>query len=213
MPSTAITSQNTQVRIRTATGTAVTIASATQASPPVITATAHPFTDGDIIRIDSIAGMIELNGRAYVVTSSSTNSFALLGIDATGYSAYTSAGSARALTMNNIGNAKNFSGFDGQAAEIDVTNLISTAKEYRLGLQDFGNVSIDIDLDMADTGQTEARAAKSSGAEREFTITLSDGKVAAFVAFVRQFTVNGSPDGVVSGTMGLRITGEPSFFV
>ena len=75
------------------------ISGATAANPVVITATAHPFFDGDEVYIDGVAGMTELNGRSFKITSVLANSFALvtLGgdlVDGTGYTAYTSGGTA-----------------------------------------------------------------------------------------------------------------------
>tara|TARA_X000001382_G_scaffold83850_1_gene59337 strand:- start:9275 stop:11305 length:2031 start_codon:yes stop_codon:yes gene_type:complete len=78
---------------------AKTISAATKASPGVITATSHGYSNGDEIYIDSVAGMTELNGRNYRVANVTTNTFTLtdlydVAINTTNFTTYTSGGSA-----------------------------------------------------------------------------------------------------------------------
>ena len=54
-----------------------TITDATSANPVVITATAHGFTDGQDVEINSLTGLTELNGRRFRVANKSTNTFEL----------------------------------------------------------------------------------------------------------------------------------------
>ena len=80
--------------------TPVTISGITQASPGVVTATAHPFSDGDIIRITNVGGMTEINGKIYKVANSATNTFELntradVDVDTSAFTAYQSGGQAR----------------------------------------------------------------------------------------------------------------------
>ncbi len=75
------------------------ITAATNANPVVVTSTAHPFFDGDIIYISGVGGMTELNGNYYKVSAATTNTFALqtvagVNVDGTGYGTYTSGGTA-----------------------------------------------------------------------------------------------------------------------
>lgn len=76
-----------------------TITAATQASPVVITAAAHGFSNGNIVAIYSVAGMIELNGRTYTVANKTTDTFELSGVDGTGYTAYSSGGKVGKVTV------------------------------------------------------------------------------------------------------------------
>jgi len=81
----------------------VTITGITAAAPPVVTSAAHGLTDGQWVQLSGIAGMTELNGRMLKVASAAANTFALVdpltdtAIDATGYTAYTSGGTASAV--------------------------------------------------------------------------------------------------------------------
>lgn len=208
----AIKSQNTVLRVSTATIAADNITAITKANPAVVTCGTHGISNGAIIVIDSVVGMTELNGRAFVVANVAATTLELKGVDSTNYTTYVSGGTVTEQTMTKVSQSTQLSGFDGQASEIDVTHLESTAKEYLLGLQDFGNVSLQCWL-VSDTGQARLRTLKGSASSAAFSITLSDGRVAAFIAFVKQFAFDaGGPDNAVSGPVQLRVTGEPSWF-
>lgn len=78
---------------------ALVVSGATQADPCVITtSTAHGYSNGDEVFIDAIVGMTELNGRRFVIANATSTTFQLTDqltgadIDATGYTAYSSAG-------------------------------------------------------------------------------------------------------------------------
>ena len=71
----------------------------TQANPGVVTSASHGYSNGDIVYIDSVGGMTELNGRNYIIAGATTNTFTLqdlfgADIDTTGFTAYTSGGTA-----------------------------------------------------------------------------------------------------------------------
>ena len=75
----------------------VSISGATQANPVVVTSTGHSYSDGDVVTISSVSGMVELNNKDYKVTNSTTNTYELTdmrgnSVDGTGYTAYTSGG-------------------------------------------------------------------------------------------------------------------------
>ncbi len=71
-----------------------TITAITQNNPgAVTTSTAHGFTTGDYIYIYGVVGMTQVNGRLFQITSTGANSFTI-GVDTTGYTAYTSDGRA-----------------------------------------------------------------------------------------------------------------------
>lgn len=81
------------------TEAAQTITGITQANPAVVTVTAHGRTTGDEVFIDNVAGMTEVNGKSYVITVLTANTFSLATADgaatpinSTGYTTYTSGG-------------------------------------------------------------------------------------------------------------------------
>ena len=71
-----------------------TITGATQADPAVVTAVAHPFSNGDLVTISGVVGMTQLNGNTYTVANKATDTFELSGINSTGFTAYVSGGVA-----------------------------------------------------------------------------------------------------------------------
>ena len=75
------------------------ITGATQANPCVITAVAHGFSDGDVVAVHEIVGMVELNHNRYLVNNKTANTFEIqdltgVDIDSTGFTAYSSGGVA-----------------------------------------------------------------------------------------------------------------------
>jgi hypothetical protein len=95
------------------------------------------------------------------------------------------------LTYTEVKEVTSFTGFDGQAAEIDVTHLQSTAKEFLMGLQDFGTFSIECNYLPADSGQDKMRAAKTSREIQDFRVEFSDASTATFQGYVTSAPVSG----------------------
>lgn len=76
-----------------------TISGATRASPVVITATSHGYSNGDDVELASIGGMTELNGRRVRVANVTTHTFEITdlqgnAINGTAFTAYTTGGTA-----------------------------------------------------------------------------------------------------------------------
>jgi hypothetical protein len=208
MPSTAISAQNTKFEIETGTGGAKTITAIQIGNPTIITSAAHGQANGNVVSFASITGTVGtslLNGLSLVITNVTANTFAVQ-VDSTGL-AYTSGGSATPVTYTEIANVKSYSGFDGAASEIDVTNLRSTAKEKRLGLQDFGKFSMNINPDFSDSGQNAVRASKGAGTQKNYRVTYPNTKVASFAAYVKSTPESGGVDAVIDGSVELTITG------
>ena len=76
------------------TETGKAVVSITNASPAVVTVTAHGWSNGDRIYLSGIGGMSELNGRFATVAGATTDTFELSGIDSSGYGAFTPGGTA-----------------------------------------------------------------------------------------------------------------------
>ena len=110
-----------------------------------------------------------------------------------------------------IGNVKEFSGFDGSAAELDKTNLSSSAKELMQGLPDWGNFTVSGDWDSADAGQAALRANYVARTAQTFQVLVAGSsgtsKVYTFSAFVKKFSLSGGVDKILQMSADLRITG------
>lgn len=206
MASSAISAQGSTLQIGTATGSAKNITAAVIGNPTILTSAAHGFTNGDVVTIAGIVGTLSaLNGSTLVVTNVTTNTFALQ-YNSTGL-AYTSGGTATPVTWTKISNVRDFSGFDGQATELDKTNLDSSAKEFALGLVDPGQFTINVDRDQTDAGQLAVEAARIAGTIKNFKLTLPNSNTASFTGYVKKFSAQGGVDALLKSAIDIRISG------
>jgi hypothetical protein len=119
---------------------------------------------------------------------------------------------AVAATFADLCEIKTFNGFDGQASEIDVTTICSEAKEIRMGLQDFGSFSFEMNYVPDDPGQILMQDAKAAGTPLNFKFTLpaTYGEW-TFSAYVKAFPIAGGVDGVLTSSVVLRLNGAATF--
>lgn len=110
-----------------------------------------------------------------------------------------------------VGEIISASMFDGKAAEIDVTHLQSSAKEFRMGLQDWGQISLNVNYLPNDAGQNILRMAKASQGLQSFKVTFSNGTIAQFQGYVMSAPVNLGVDSKVDGSFDIRISGNVAF--
>lgn len=212
MPSTAINAQGTILQIGTGSGGAKTITAATVGNPTQFTSTAHGLALGDYGPIASIVGTLSaINGGSYTVLFKTTNTFAVA-YDSTGL-AYTSGGTFTPTSYTACANVRTFNGFDGAASDIDVTNLSSTAKEFRLGLVDNGMLSLGMHLDRSDAGQLALQAAQVGSLLKAFKLILPSGSTpnASFNGYVKKFAIDGAVDAVVNLSVDIKISGAVSW--
>jgi hypothetical protein len=207
MTSSAISAQGTTLSIGTGTGAAKTITGIVVGNPTIITSVAHALNNGDVVTLAGLTGADAglLNSNTYSVRNITTNTFAVY-VDTTGKT-ITAAGTATPVTFTAVANIKDFSGFDGSASEIDVTNLSSTAKEFRLGLTDPGQFTFNIDYDNTNAGHVALRSKQVSGALSNFSMTLPNSNVITFSAYVKKFSLAGGVDAVAKTACDLRISG------
>lgn len=105
-----------------------------------------------------------------------------------------------------------FNGFDGEANQIDVTHLRSTAKERIMGLQDWGSFNIETNWIGEDAdGQSLMRAHRANQEKANFKLTLSDGTIATFEGYVTSAPMSGGVDAKVDGGFNISITGDVEF--
>jgi len=113
----------------------------------------------------------------------------------------------------------NFTAFDGQANEIDMTHLRSTAKERIMGLQDFGSFSIDANYlpDESAPGQAALRDAKATRQRQKFKFNIpadvEGGNVstAEFFGFVQSASMTGGVDSKIDTTFNILVDGDVTF--
>jgi len=76
-------------------GPRLAITAITNASPAVVTSVAHGLTNGLVIQIQDVVGMTQLNNKVFTVSAVTADTFALLGENSSGYTAYVSGGIVR----------------------------------------------------------------------------------------------------------------------
>ena len=103
---------------------------------------------------------------------------------------------------------------DAEAATIDVTCLSSTAKEKILGLQDNGNLTLDLNVNFADAGYILLKDARASGAAYGFQIELATegtettGRTFTFEGLVKSLPFAMAVDAAITGNATIEITGD-----
>lgn len=98
----------------------------------------------------------------------------------------------------------------GTATENDVTTICSTAKEFRLGLQDSGSMSVTGHWKPGNAAHEETKAAAADKLTRLIEVEFQDGSTFRALAFVSQRSFSAAVDGVVTGTFNFRLTGPTS---
>ena len=193
-----------------ATGVSRTVNAITAANPPVVTTSAaHGYADGDVVQFDNtIGGMTQIRNAVGVVVVLTTTTFEVRGIDASGYSAFTTGGNIQPQQLK-LGNWKTWSGFDGSASDIDATDLDSVAMEYRMGLQDNGQLQLGLQINDTDVGQLALRGSLAAGGPTSaILLTFKNGKTRSFRAYCKQFSEQGGVNQIIEGSATLRISGS-----
>lgn len=117
------------------------------------------------------------------------------------------------VTYTAIPEVKNLNFRTGSASVIDTTDLSSTAKEKRMGLQDEGQCTFSLMLRPKETTHAELIEAKGDRQKRKFRITLTEAStptVYNFEAFVLSVPLSASVDAVIESSVTLEITGAVS---
>lgn len=109
-----------------------------------------------------------------------------------------------------IPEVRSINGPDGSASEIDVTDLSSTAREFRMGLKDEGSITLDMMYIPANTVHAGLRADRASRTLRNFKLQFTDVPATtwSFAAYVQGFSVANDVDGVTTASVTLRISGS-----
>lgn len=110
-----------------------------------------------------------------------------------------------------ISESSDITGPDGSAGEIDVTDLSSTAKEFKRGLTDNGSVSVTMMFIPANTQHAQLRSDFNSATEvaRNYRLTFTDSPntLWTFNAYVSTLSITNSLDSTTTASLGLRIKG------
>lgn len=170
------------------TGLAKTITGITQATPAVVTATAHGFSNGDDVFLSGVVGMTEVNGRWFKVANKTTNTFELTSIhganvNSAGYGAYVSGGTAdvpyqivspyTSLETDQGEFALDFVQSGDVIYIADRLGVMSPRKLSRFGATNWQFSTIDPDQGPWDTINASAATVYASAATGTITLTAS----------------------------------------
>jgi hypothetical protein len=118
-------------------------------------------------------------------------------------------GGAGATNIKGLVTAVNLGGIS--TAEIDVTGLSDTSKNYVMGTLDGGTVEVTVNVDSANAALTLPTAGASTAAA--YTLTFGTPAVGnacprfSFNAFIQNISVEAALDAQVTATYTLRISG------
>jgi hypothetical protein len=117
-----------------------------------------------------------------------------------------------ASTAVPIGEVVDFSGPGGQAAVIDVTHLLSTAKEKVMGVADEGQLTMGLNFEATNAGQVALRTDRGTRSKKKCSIKFptSGGATsqAVFDGYCLGFTVSGAVDSKQSANVVIEIAGQ-----
>ncbi len=154
----------------------VTITDATAASPVVVTATAHGFSDGDKIRITDIVGMTELNDNYYYVSNKTANTFELensgaVDIDGSTYTAYVSGGEVRLCVTSITG----LDHLEGESVDILADGSVLPAETVSSGA-----ITLDVSSGLVHVGLGYTSTLKTMNLEQGSKTGTAQGKIGSF---------------------------------
>lgn len=109
-----------------------------------------------------------------------------------------------------IPEVRSINGPDGSASEIDVTDLSSTSREFRMGLKDEGTITLDMMFIPANTVHAGLRTDRANRTLRNFQLLFTDSPATtwSFAAYVQGLSVSNEVDAVTTASVTLRISGS-----
>lgn len=205
---------NTAVAMQSTLGSAKTITAISKASAAVVTGT-HDFAAGDYVVIKSVVGMVEINDRVVRVLSVSTTvSFVCEALDSTGFTTYVSGGTATKVTaFTAFDNATSFNYPEPAPTRIDVTTVHDTIKKEVFGLDEAPQITMSVLSDPTGTISAAVKTAALAKTTRAFKLTLQNGNILIFNAYVAGGRgLDGSAGAVATGTVSLTLAAAEQYF-
>jgi hypothetical protein len=136
--------RNVRLEVGLTYSAAVNPTACTKAMPGVATLTAHALTAGMVGYWTVTAGMVELDGQATRVYAPAANTFALQGLDTTGYGTYSAGTFTPVATWGTLSEAVGHEYGGGAADPLDDTKLLDTKKRNFSGLLASQDVTVSI---------------------------------------------------------------------
>ena len=184
--------------------------------PTIITITGHDgIANGDVVTLAGFTGVdaATLNGAtpvAHHYSTGVTNDSFAVDIDTTGLTITIDVGvtSGTPTDWTQVKELKAIKPSGASSTKIDVTDLDSTAKEYRTGIVDHGTFSSEINVLETDPGQIAVLAAFNASSTNNYKV-VTPGKTRTFNATCLKWptTPDVAVDQVQIGTAEFQISG------
>lgn len=199
-----------KIAVATAWGTATAVTAIAKTNPVRLTKTGHGLAVGDAVKIAGVGGMTELvDGIYYVVAAPTADTFDLFGVDATGYTTWTSGGTFSKATMSQFCELTNMEQSGGESPEIDASTICSTAQEFELGLSGFGDVKLEFNFDPMFGVNAALKSAKATGEQIPVKVELPANRGSmGYVGMVMAFDFNGAVNELWKGSATIKVTGN-----
>lgn len=135
MPANHLIARNVRVEVGMTMGTPVTVTGITKAGPPVVSATAHGFANGDAVVLTA-EGMAELDGQIGRVANAAADSFELENADSTDFGTFTAGTVTKVATWATLAKVQTLEAPAAGTDRQDATVLLDRERQYVYGAPD-----------------------------------------------------------------------------
>ena len=208
--------QNSRLYIAGTSSSALNLVSCTVGYPTILTflnaTVATVLKNGDYVTIAGVTGTgnAALNTAAVVSHKSigATNTTFTVDIDTSALTLTGTSATATPAAWIQVLEIKGIKPSGASSSKIDVTDLNSTAKEYRTGLIDNGTFDADVFILESDPGQTAVLAAFIASSVNQYKV-VTPTKTRTFSASCLKFPTvpDAAVDGVLTGSASWVISG------
>jgi predicted secreted protein len=206
--------QNSKLYIAGTAAAAETLTAITVGYPTIIAITGHAgVANGDKVTFALFDGADAalINGLSFTVenyATGATNDTFAIDLNTVGKTITIGTATATPTAWIQVKEIKGIKPSGASATKIDVTDLDSTAKEYRTGLVDNGTFSADVHILETDAGQAAVLAAFYASSVNSYKV-VTPAKTRTFSASCLKFPTvpDASVDGVQTGSAEFVISG------
>lgn len=178
-----IIGRGVRIEVAQTLGTAIVVSAITKADPAVITlAAGHAQTAKKVGYLNSVEGMVQLDGQAVRIASLATNDATLDDVDTSASADFTGAAEFIPVTAwSTLAKATNYEIGGGEGDSIDTTVLLDDIKQEEQGQLAAQTVNIGVNSeDLATQAMQIIKKAARNQQFLVFRITLKTGAVRVF---------------------------------
>lgn len=195
------------VAVQTALAASKTITAISKASPAVVSAATHGFTNGQEVKL-TVSGMIELNYAVVKVANVAAGTFELEGIDSTLFNTFATGGAQLVTFGASAATFQDVSPSGGEATGIDVTTMHDDTSKEIPGIKSALSYSFGSLWDPADPALIELKKADNVKGTRAIKLTFATGAKVMFDCYPSvSMAPGGSTGGAVTTPVSFKLSG------